>query len=107
LEVFGLFVLLALGWFWLDSLRTRDRAIEAVRAACAAESLQLLDDTVSQQQLRLERDPEGYLRFRRLYRFDYSDTGDNRRRGSVLLLGQRVVELHLKPRLIPSDRVLH
>lgn len=107
MEVFGLLALLALGWFWLDSLRTRDCAIEAVRAACAAESLQLLDDTVSQQQLRLERNAEGHLRFRRLYRFDYSDTGDNRRRGSVLLLGQRVVELHLKPRLIPSDRVLH
>ena len=31
----------------------------------------------------------------RVYRFDYSDTGDNRRRGYVTLLGARVVDVSL------------
>jgi hypothetical protein len=34
-----------------------------------------------------------------VYVFEYSDTGDNRRPGSVTLLGQRVELLHVRPKL--------
>lgn len=107
MEALGVVVLVALGWFWLDSLRARDGAIEAVRAACEAESLQLLDDSVSLHRLRLDRSPEGVLRLRRIYQFDYTDSGNSRLRGSVVLLGPRVIELYLRPRLVPADRTLH
>ena len=52
----------------------------------------MLDDTVSIRSLRLVRDDLGRLRLHRsCYEFEYSDTGDNRRRGSVTLLGHDVV----------------
>lgn len=98
LEIIGLFILLAAGWFWLDSFKARDAGMRAARAACAAEQLLLLDDTVALGALRPERDDAGTLRLRRVYDFEYSDTGDNRRRGSVTLLGDQLVMLYIGPR---------
>ena len=57
--------------------------------------LLLLDDTVALASLRPGRDDEGRLRLRRVYRFEYSDTGNNRRDGQVTLLGSELVTLHL------------
>ena len=89
----------ATAWFWLDSLKTREIGIRAARQACRGEGLQLLDDTVAGHLLGLARDAAGQLRLRRIYRFEYSDTGDNRRSGSVTMLGHDVELLHVRPHL--------
>jgi hypothetical protein len=107
LEIASLALVGALAWFWLDSLRARDAAVNAARRACESEGLQFLDDTASLAGLKLERDGGSVLRFRRIYNFEYSDTGDNRRRGSVVMLGRRVVLLNVGLRLVPDDRILH
>jgi len=107
LEFASLVLLGALGWFWLDGLRARDAAVAAARRACESEGLQFLDDTVSFAGIKLERDDEGALRLRRVYNFEYSDTGDNRRRGSVVMLGRRVILLNVGLRAVPDQRTLH
>lgn len=107
LEITSLALLGALGWFWLDSLRARDAAVAAARRACAAEDLQFLDDTVSFAGIKPERDDDGVLRLRRVYNFEYSDTGDNRRRGSIVMLGRRVILLNVGLRSVPDQRTLH
>ena len=38
-------------------------------------------------------------KLRRVFSFEYSDTGDNRRSGSVTLFGHRVEILHVRPNL--------
>ena len=44
----GAIVLVLAGVFlWLDSLRARERAVQAGRAACRRYELQFLDDSVS------------------------------------------------------------
>lgn len=106
-ELLGLFLLAGGAWFWLDTLKARDGGIAAARAACNSEGLQLLDDTVSLSGLRLARNEDGRLLLRRVYDFEYSDTGDNRCRGSVVLLGQRVVLLNVGLRSVPAQRTLH
>jgi hypothetical protein len=83
--------------FWVDSLRARERALAAGRAACARYGVQLLDETVAASALRLARDAEGRLRIRRVFAFEFSDTGNNRRHGSVVILGAEVQDLHLEP----------
>jgi len=59
--------------------------------------VQLLDDTVAFAQLRLARDAEGRLRVRRTYGFEFSDTGNNRRRGAIVMLGGMLTDLQLEP----------
>ena len=39
-------------FLWLDSLRARERALKAGRAACQRYELQLLDETVSSRNCR-------------------------------------------------------
>ncbi|NJD25438.1 MAG: DUF3301 domain-containing protein [Betaproteobacteria bacterium] len=86
-------------WLWLDSIGAREAGVQAARKACADEGLLFLDDTVAIRSLRPARDDEGRLRLRRVYAFEYSDTGDNRRSGSVTLLGRIVEYLHVRPQL--------
>ncbi len=86
-------------WFWLDSLKAREIGVAVARRACADEGLQFLDETVVGRSVRLARDEHGQLRLQRVYAFEYSDTGDNRRSGSVTLLGHKVELLHVRPHL--------
>lgn len=110
LELLALAALGAGVWLWLDSLRAREAGVKAAQAACAEEGLLFLDDTVAIRSLRPARDGDGRFRLRRVYGFEYSDTGDNRRSGSVSLLGQEVEFLHVRPQLyvVPrSDETRH
>lgn len=81
----------ALAWFWLEGLMAREAAIRAARAACDAEGLLLLDYTVAMSAMKPLRDEDGRLRLQRTYDFEFSDTGNNRLKGSVVLIGRRVI----------------
>ncbi len=63
-----------------------------MRAACRAQGLLFLDDTVALDRIRLARDGDGRMRLRRVYRFEYSDTGTNRRRGHGHAARRRRIE---------------
>ena len=90
--------LMAAGVFlWLDSLRARERAVKAGRAACERYALQFLDETVSFTRMRLRRDAEGQLRIARTYTFEFSDTGNNRRHGAIVMLGGELQDLQMEP----------
>ncbi len=82
------------GWFWLDSLRAREIATGICRAACETQNLQFLDQTVALRRLSVRRTHEG-LRFRRVYRFDYSEEGVVRNIGYLVMLGQNLEEISL------------
>ena len=106
-EILSLAALGALAWLWYDSIQVRGIGIGAAKSACAAEGLQLLDDTVSISSLKLARDDAGRLLLRRVYGFHFSDTGDNRRNGSVVMLGQQVLVVNVGLRLAASNPTLH
>ncbi|MFA7270503.1 MAG: DUF3301 domain-containing protein [Sterolibacterium sp.] len=106
-EFVSLMLLGGFAWFWFDSLKTRDAAIAATRRACETEGLLLLDDTVVIVSLKPDRDAEGGLKLRRVYEFEYSDTGNNRRKGSVVILGYRILVINIGLRLVPGERTLH
>lgn len=106
-ELISLLVIGGVVWLWFDSLKARDAAITAARAACNSEGLLLLDDTVAIASLKPARDADGGLTLRRTYEFEYSDTGNNRRKGGLVLQGQRVLIVNIGLRLVPDERVLH
>jgi hypothetical protein len=96
-EIAALALLLAAILLWVDSLRARERAVAAGRDACTRYGVQLLDETVAFARLRLARDEEGRLRLRRTYVFEFTETGDNRRQGAIVMLGARLEDLRLEP----------
>ena len=84
-------------FFWSDSLRAREHALAAGRRACERYGVQLLDETVLFARLRIARDDEGRVRLRRTYSFEFSDTGNNRRHGAIVMLGAELQDLQLEP----------
>jgi len=107
MEIAGILLLGAVAWLWLDSLKAREAAVRAAREICAAEGLMFLDDTVAISSLKPVRNDEGRLTLQRAYDFEYSDTGDNRLKGSVVMRGHRVVLLNVGIREPVMVRTLH
>lgn len=94
----GLLVLIALaaiGWFWSDSLRARESMTAACTRICRDMHLQFLDETVALARLRLARAPSGNLTWRRLYVFEFSESGADRWKGRAQLIGRRVESVQL------------
>ena len=56
-----------------------------------------LDETVSFARLRLARDSDGHVKIARTYTFEFSDTGNNRRDGAIVMLGGELQDLRLEP----------
>lgn len=100
MEIALLLVFTAGVWYWYDSMRAREQALRAGRTACERDGLQLLDDTVQCVRLRLARNEAGRLQLQRTYRFEFSDTGVNRRDGSMVLHGAQVESLYMEPYLV-------
>lgn len=105
LEAIALALLIAGTAFWIDTLRAREAALVAGRAACERYDLMLLDDTVAVTSMRLARDADGRLRVARLYGFEFSDTGNNRRRGTISLLGSRAEDITFEPYVTPANEL--
>ena len=96
-EAVAIVLLVGAMLLWADSLKARERAVQAGRSACQRYRLQFLDETVAFARMRLARDQEGQLKISRTYTFEFSDTGNNRRHGAIVMLGGEVADLHLEP----------
>jgi len=106
-ELLGLLVLAVGGWFVLDSLKVRETANAAMRAACRKDGLLFLDDTVALESVWPARADDGHLVLRRIFAFEYSDTGHDRRKGNITMVGNDVAELHIGPRSLVEGEPLH
>jgi hypothetical protein len=83
-------VALAVGWFWQDSLKDRERANVAAQEACERAHLQFLDGTVAFARMNWMRGPTGRLALRRTYVFDYTARSIERQQGFVVLGANRI-----------------
>jgi len=96
-EIAALALIAAAIFLWVDSLRARERAVRAGRAACERYAVQFLDDTVSFAKMRLARDEAGRVKIARTYTFEFTETGNNRRQGAIVMLGRELAEIQLEP----------
>jgi hypothetical protein len=92
-----LLLLAALGWFWFDSLRALEVARNIGKHACSDANVQFLDDTVASIALVLARDKSGRRVLRRTYRFEFSETGNTRLEGRLILLGDKIESVTMEP----------
>lgn len=92
-----LLLLAVLGGFWLDSIRAIEIARKAGKRICDDAGVQFLDDTVAGIALALARDQSGRRVLRRIYRFEFSDTGNNRLEGRLTVLGGRIESVVMEP----------
>ena len=95
IELTGLALVAAAAWFWFDSLRAHERALQVCGEWCERYGVQLLDQTVAIERLRLRRNPRGQMSLLRHYRFDFSCAGNDRAQGVLLLLGDTPILFEL------------
>ena len=96
-EILGVLIVASAGWVLWGNLKAREIANGAIRAVCDAQGLLFLNDTVALESLWPVRDDEGRLRLRRIYSFEYSDTGHDRRKGSVTMIAETVDAVEVGP----------
>ncbi len=87
-------------WGWefgsgLTRRTARERAIAAAIRACQEINVQFLDQTVSLESLKPVRNTHGHVVLRRIYAFEYSVQGVERRQGRAILRGQRLEQVQL------------
>lgn len=76
---------------WLDTMQSRERARKKAAAVCEAAGWQLLDQTVALAGVSLRRNPAGHYRPARRWRFEFSERGNDRQRGEILIQGNRTL----------------
>ena len=81
-------LLFALGAaLWSSARDAHERARQLAAQACQRSGVQLLDQTVSLDRIGLARNADGRLRISPRYRYDYSQSGSDRRRAALAMLG--------------------
>lgn len=104
----ALLVALAVGvWLLWDSLKAREAANRAIRGACQSYGYLFLDDTVALANLRPGRNAEGRISLRRVYHFEFSDNGHQRRKGAIAMLGDRVERVEIQPPAPTAEPMTH
>ena len=84
-----------LAWFWLNSIRAKEIAMQASAEACKQIEAQFLDQTASLKKLRISRNQNGRMIFERIYSYDFSRDRETRIQGLVTIIGQRVTQVLL------------
>ena len=96
-EIILVVILLLLTWFWLDSISKRELATQLGRDLASRFNLQLLDETVACNMIRLGRDGNGHAQLLRYYEFEVSASGVERMPCNLQILGKELRTWHIPP----------
>jgi len=94
-SIFIILFLAFLAWFWLNSIRVKEIAMQAAAEACKQIGAQFLDQTASLEKIALKRNKSGRLTLQRTYSFDFSRDRETRQKGHVSLAGQTITHIFL------------
>ena len=83
--------------YWLNAQKAKEIALAAARNHCLVMDVQMLDDYVALNGIRLNRDNIGKIQLRRSFLFEFSSTGNERYNGTVLMRGYRVESIVMDP----------
>ena len=94
-EIIILAALGLLAWYWLGGVQAKELAVTVARRSCKQHGVQLLDQTVVMEKVRLRRDRRGRLLPCRYYHFEFSLDGEERRSGGVVIHAGKASGLYL------------
>ena len=97
ISIFYLLVLAGFGWYWLSSIHVLEIARKAGRKACDNAGVQFLDDTVAGTRIRIARNQSGRRTLRRTYHLEFTETGNTRIDGEIVMLGDAIESVTMDP----------
>ena len=90
-----LLLLATIAWFWMNSVRAKEIALQASIQACKEIHAQFLDQTASLKSLKLIRTNTGRMSIQRVYRFNFSLDRNSRLDGYVEINGYKIDKVFL------------
>lgn len=85
-------------WFILQNLKYRESALKFAKQYCVRNDLQLLDQTVALDKIRLRwRSNPLQIHWQRTFHFQFASTGDRRYNGSIQFLGASLEHINTEP----------
>ena len=90
------FICLAYG-YWVNAQKAKEIALGTAKDHCLAMEVQMLDDYVALNGIRLKIDKLRKMQIQRSFLFEFSSTGYERYQGTVLMLGRRVESIYMEP----------
>jgi len=94
-ELFLIFGLVLLGWFWVDSGKVAERARVIGFQLCNKNNMQFLDETVHLSRLYIARNQHGQFKLTRKYRFEFTNNEYRRYKGELVFAGMSLVKSYM------------
>ena len=82
--------------YWWKTSEQKAIAVAGAKQYCKARGLQMLDDSLVFKQFRFERNLHQQRFLVRVYEFDYSPEGRDRRTGEIVLRGYQILRVILQ-----------
>ena len=95
MDVIWILIIAILPWLWWVDRGITQNAFAEVKKHCDTQNVQLLDDNIQLQKLRLKRNKNKQLQLYREYHFEFTSTGEHRYQGEMQLLGRTVERIRL------------
>ncbi|NOT83966.1 MAG: DUF3301 domain-containing protein [Methylococcaceae bacterium] len=102
IELFGSLLILAGLVYWSSAKTAQEFAHQAVKSRCQHLQLQMLDDYVALQRIRIKRNAQGRLEIIRSYGFEFSSTGNERYYGQIILSARQVQSIQFDAYRMPD-----
>jgi hypothetical protein len=90
-------LLLGAYWYWVNGQQVKEVALKAVGTNCLDMEVQMLDEYVALNSIRLKKDSLGKIRVQRTFLFEFSSTGNERYNGVCIMLGRHVESIQMEP----------
>ena len=97
LDILFLMLITALVLFWLDSISKREEAVKQGKKLAAEFNLQLLDDTVHCNKIKIVRTEANWPSLERIYFFYVSSNKENRIHCQLTLVGKKIIYWRIPP----------
>lgn len=102
-ELWGLLALGIFVMYWWQARDAKAAALHYAAARCRSLGVQLLDQSMVQRRIRLQRDEAGHAGLQRHYAFEFSSTGNERYPGRIIIQGKRLISIEMAPYEIPTE----
>lgn len=94
-ELFLIFGLVIIGWFWVDSGKVAERARRVGFQLCNKNNMQFLDDTVHLSSIYIARNEYRQFKITRKYRFEFTNNEYRRYKGALVFSGTSLISSYM------------
>jgi len=106
-ELFIIFSLPLVAWFWLDSSKVIESARSTAAKMCKNSNVQFLDDSVHQRKFSIGKNSYNQLKFVRTYEFEFTNNEHQRYKGELVFAGYQLLSSQMDAyRILSTDEIL-